>query len=85
MTGDRRIDVRALHKPLMDAGIVPKNCRLMSMNVGTSGALVVVYEVLITVDQLATLGRVFETVSDAIKQDGDGRRAPVQPDDEPEP
>jgi len=60
-----RIDVRALHKPLMDAGIVPANCRLMSMQIGTSGGLVVVYEVFLTAAQLVQLGQIFQTVGDS--------------------
>jgi hypothetical protein len=65
-----RIDVRALHGPLMDAGIVPKNCRLMSMQVGVSGGLSVTYEVYLTAQQLVTLGDIFRTVGTLADQPG---------------
>jgi len=65
------IDVRALHKPLKDAGIVPDHCRLLSMQVGVTGALSITYEVFVTVDQLAALGRVFQAVSSQL-DDADG-------------
>lgn len=70
-----RIDVRALHKPLMDAGIVPANCRLMSMQVGTSGGLVVVYEVFLTPEQLVQLGQIFQAV-------GSGSDWPIVPENQ---
>jgi len=61
------IDVRALHKPLADAGIVPPHCRLMSMQIGVTGGLTVTYEVFLTAEQLVALGVIFQTVGDDAK------------------
>lgn len=56
------INVRDLHKPLIDAGLVPANCRLMRVDFGIEGALVATYEIFLTREQLATLGRVLQDV-----------------------
>jgi hypothetical protein len=64
------IDVRAFHKPLADAGLVPLNCRVLELSIGLSGAFVVRYEVLFTPEQLVTLGGIFQTVGAARTEEG---------------
>jgi len=58
--------MRALHQPLMAAGLVPPNCRLMHISIGVSGALMVQFEVYLDASQLVTLGTVFQEVGTAI-------------------
>jgi hypothetical protein len=67
------IDVRRLHKPLMDAGLVPPNCRVWSMSIGVKGALSITYEIFLTAEQLVTLGRIFQIVGNLAPVDGYGK------------
>jgi hypothetical protein len=56
------IDVKRFHQPLMEAGLVPPNCKLWEISVGVSGALSIRYEVYLTADQLVQLGAIFQAV-----------------------
>jgi hypothetical protein len=56
------IDVRAFHQPLADAGLVPKNCRVVEMSIGTTGEFRLRYEVFLTPEQVIALGGIFQTV-----------------------
>jgi hypothetical protein len=56
------INIRRFHKPLMDAGLVPLNCKLWEISIGVAGALTVRYEVFLTAEQLVQLGGVFQAV-----------------------
>jgi hypothetical protein len=60
-----RIANRSLHKPLQDAGLVPPNCRLMDIKIGVDGAMVVVYECFLDMDQLAKLAAVLAAAADS--------------------
>lgn len=56
------INIQRFHQPMMEAGLVPANCKLWEISVGVTGALTVRYEVFLTAEQLVTLGGVFTTV-----------------------
>ena len=56
------VNLQALHQPLIDAELVPPECRLMRIDIGVSGAFVVTYEVFFTAEQVAKLGRVLQEV-----------------------
>ncbi len=60
------IDVRHFHGPLAAAGLVPDNCRVLDLSIGVEGALSISYEVLMTAEQLITLGAVFQEVGTSI-------------------
>jgi hypothetical protein len=68
MTMQRYLDLRRLHKPLADAGLVPDNCRLLQIDIGVTGAFQVTYQVMFTTEQVATLGRVFQDVATAVTE-----------------
>jgi hypothetical protein len=63
---NRYVNVKRLHKPLEEAGLVPPNCRLLDLAIGTDGALIVRYDVLVTAEQLVALGEVFARIGNDI-------------------
>lgn len=62
----RLINVQRFHQPLMEAGLIPENCKLWDFSVGISGALSVRYEVFLTAEQLVTLGAIFQRIGESI-------------------
>ena len=60
------VDVRRFHAPLMDAGLVPLNCRVLDLSIALNGALTVRYEIFLTAEQVVQLGQVFQDVGTAI-------------------
>jgi len=75
----RYVNVKRLHKPLEAAGLVPHHCRLLDLVIGTEGALIVRYEVLVTAEQLVALGDVFTRLGNNIIEGKD--REFIDPDD----
>lgn len=63
------INIQRFHRPLLDAGLVPPNCKLWELSVGVSGALSVRYEVFLTAEQLVQLGRIFQEVGASYVRD----------------
>lgn len=63
------INVQKFHAPLEAAGLVPKNCRVLDITIGVSGALSVRYEVFLTAEQLVRLGTIFQAVGESIVAD----------------
>jgi hypothetical protein len=47
---------------LAEAGLVPDNCRLLEIQIGVTGVLMLRYEICATPDQLVTLGAVLQRV-----------------------
>jgi len=74
--------VRALHRPLQEAGLVPENCRLMDLRIGVDGAFVVAYEVFFTPEQTVKLGEVLQRVGQTLLAD---EARPQQPPPAPPP
>lgn len=64
----RIVTMRALHRPLMDAGLVPPDCRLMDVRIGIDGPLIITYEVHVSAERLSTLGEVFTLVAKTFLQ-----------------
>lgn len=58
-----RLSVRAFHKPLQDAGLVPPNTRLMDLVIGVDGAVAVTYEAYLDVEQIERLGQILIDVA----------------------
>jgi hypothetical protein len=70
------INVQKLHAPLIAAGLVPENCRVLDISIAASGVLSLRYEVFLTAEQLVTLGSVFRVVGESIVADEKGSGAP---------
>jgi hypothetical protein len=64
------VDVRAFHKPLFDAGLVPEHCRVLDISIGVNGGLMVRYAVFLTPAQLVALGGVFQQVGAEAGREG---------------
>ena len=60
------MNVRRLHQPLQDAGLEPRNCRVMDISIGVSGAVLVRYEIFLSVQETIVLGRLLADVATAI-------------------
>lgn len=64
---EKIFDIRAFHQPLAEAGLVPKQCRLMSIAIGVNGPCVITYEVFLTAEQSVKLGEVFISLGQSVK------------------
>jgi hypothetical protein len=58
-----RIHARAFHEPIMAAGLVPPHCKLLDVIVGVDGAMSVIYEAFLDIDQIEKLGAIFVDVA----------------------
>jgi hypothetical protein len=57
----------------MEAGLVPENCHLLELSVGTTGVLTLKYEIFVSAQQLIALGNVLAGVGLEILADAQKR------------
>lgn len=60
------ITAQRFHQPLMDAGLVPKNCKVLEIVIGATGAVSARLEVYFDGEDLQKFGRICQEIGEEV-------------------